>query len=92
MQALRKLCSKKTTSTTRHEHNNEKIRVRLTVLLKYVIKVHCYVFVERSVRAASHIVQQNITMCLVMQFAYGPRHEKTGFLHMRKQRRRSASR
>ena len=39
------------TTTTRHEHNNEKFRVRLFVLLKSVIKVHCYVFVERSVRS-----------------------------------------
>ena len=26
-----------------------------------------------------------------LQYEYEPRHEKTGFLHMRKQRRRSAS-
>ena len=28
----------------------------------------------------------------IIFFIYEPRHEKTGFLHMRKQRRRSASR
>ena len=31
-------------------------------------------------------------ICLLMFMEYEPRREKTGFLHMRKQRRRSASR
>ena len=43
-----------------------------------------------------HVVKTNalITAQLICAFvfAYEPRHEKTGFLHMRKQRRRSASR
>ena len=42
-----------------------------------------------------HVVALVLALILVMKLnvaSYEPRHEKTGFLHMRKQRRRSASR
>ena len=37
----------------------------------------------------SHLI---LSSCLLLQFEYKPCHEKICFLHMRKQRRRSAAR
>ena len=53
--------------------------------------VHC-VKAFQMFSFLSHASRKGHTCTFFTQGSYEPRHEKTGFLHMRKQRRRSASR
>ena len=65
------------------------------MLLRYLLAVGAFIvyaqidFIYQLLISCSPIV---LLPCISSLIIYEPRREKTGFLHMRKQRRRSASR
>ena len=61
--------------------------------MSHVMREHAFAYGEkRNMQISCATAQADQCLCFSLPRLYEPCHEKTGFLHMRKQRRRSALR